>query len=145
MMKPPTTPTIAYTHDFLLNSSNSNILQIPSQTTTYTMQLKINPIIIFFELILNLLQNYDSTANLPKHLLPFVRNMPLVVRNESYFFPNNVFSIAFPIFRSNPALDIGMPVSRAIFCFACVMPSARFSEKLRPGRGVDFLFIATNM
>lgn len=47
----------------------------------------------------------------------------------------------FPIFRSTPALVVGIPVARAIFCFACVIPKARFHEKLRPGIGVDFLFI----
>lgn len=45
-----------------------------------------------------------------------------------------------PIFRSSPAFDVGMPVSRANCCFACVMPNARFHEKLRPGIG-DFLVI----
>ena len=49
--------------------------------------------------------------------------------------------IKFPIFLSNPAFDIGIPVSLAIFCFACVIPKALFSEKLRPGMGVDFLLM----
>ena len=47
----------------------------------------------------------------------------------------------FPIFRSTPALVVGIPVARANFCFACEIPKARFHEKLRPGMGVDFLFI----
>ena len=46
-----------------------------------------------------------------------------------------------PILRSIPAFEVGMPVSLAIFCFACEMPSARFSEKLKPGIGVEFLLI----
>lgn len=55
-----------------------------------------------------------------------------------YFLPVNSESKVFPIFLSSPAFEVGIPVSRAIFCFACVMPSARFHEKLRPGMGVDF-------
>ena len=55
-----------------------------------------------------------------------------------YFLPNNVFQIALPIFRSTPAFDVGMPVALAIFCLICVMPKARFHEKLSPGIGVDF-------
>lgn len=47
----------------------------------------------------------------------------------------------FPIFRSTPALVVGIPVARAIFCFACEIPKARFHEKLRPGIGVDFSLI----
>lgn len=46
-----------------------------------------------------------------------------------------------PIFRSSPLFDMGIPVSLANFCFACVIPNARFHEKLRPGMGVDFLLI----
>ncbi len=46
------------------------------------------------------------------------------------------FIISRPIFRSMPALDMGMPVARAIRCFSFVMPSARFHEKERPGMGV---------
>jgi hypothetical protein len=47
----------------------------------------------------------------------------------------------FPIFRSTPAFEVGMPVALAILCFVCVIPNARFHEKLRPGMGVDFLDI----
>lgn len=39
---------------------------------------------------------------------------------------------ALPIFRSTPARDVGIPVSRAICCFTFVMPSALFREKLSP-------------
>ena len=46
--------------------------------------------------------------------------------------------MALPIFRSTPAFDVGMPVALAIFCLICVMPKARFHEKLSPGIGVDF-------
>ena len=55
-----------------------------------------------------------------------------------YFLPNKAFQIALPIFRSTPAFDVGMPVALAIFCLICVMPKARFHEKLSPGIGVDF-------
>jgi hypothetical protein len=58
-----------------------------------------------------------------------------------YFFPNNIFSIAPPIFLSTPAFDVGMPVTRAIFCLSLVIPKARFHEKLNPGIGVDFFVI----
>ncbi len=34
----------------------------------------------------------------------------------------------FPIFRSTPALVVGIPVARAIFCFTCEIPKVRFSE-----------------
>lgn len=46
-----------------------------------------------------------------------------------------------PIFRSSPALEVGMPVLRANCCFAFAMPNARFHEKERPGMGVDFFAI----
>lgn len=36
-------------------------------------------------------------------------------------------------FLSNPALEVGIPVSRANFCLACVIPSARFKENETPG------------
>lgn len=50
--------------------------------------------------------------------------------------------IALPILRSTPALLIGTPVSRDIFCFICVIPNALFHEKERPGIPVfDFLAI----
>ncbi len=57
-----------------------------------------------------------------RYLIPFVRNLMM----------------EFPILRSIPALDIGTPVARLIFCFTFVIPNARFHEKLRPGMGDDF-------
>ena len=48
-------------------------------------------------------------------------------------FPKMVLMIALPILRSKPALEVGMPVLRAIWCLACVIPSARFQEKVSPG------------
>ena len=44
-----------------------------------------------------------------------------------------------PTFRSIPAFEVGMPVLRAMFCFAFVMPSALFHEKDNPGIGVERL------
>ena len=59
-----------------------------------------------------------------------------------YFFPNSAFRIMLPSLRSNPALEVGMPLSRANFCLACVMPNALFHENERPGMPVfDFLAI----
>ena len=48
--------------------------------------------------------------------------------------------IPLPIFCSTPALEVGMPVFRAIRCFAYVMPNARFHE-LRPRIGVGFMLM----
>lgn len=45
-----------------------------------------------------------------------------------------------PIFLSKPALVVGMPVSRANFCFIFVMPNALLSENDTPGIS-DFLAI----
>jgi len=60
-------------------------------------------------------------------------------------FPVRALIIIRPSFRSTPAFDMGMPVSRAISCLACVNPRARFHEKLRPGILVlvlrDMLFV----
>ena len=50
--------------------------------------------------------------------------------------------MAFPIFLSIPAFEVGMPVCRATRCLSCVIPNARFHEKLRPGTGVDFFAIS---
>lgn len=59
----------------------------------------------------------------------------------SYFLPINIFRMVFPIFRSTPAFDVGKPVDLAICCLTFVIPNARFQEKLKPGIGVDFLFM----
>ena len=64
-----------------------------------------------------------------RYLIPFVRNLMM----------------EFPILRSIPALDKGIPVARLMSCLTFVIPNARFHEKLRPGIGVDFLLIVTNM
>ena len=51
----------------------------------------------------------------------------------THYFPKIDFNIILPIFCSNPALEVGIPVSRANFRLACVIPKARFKEKLTPG------------
>ena len=48
-------------------------------------------------------------------------------------FPKRSLSKALPILRSTPALVVGIPVWRATCCLTCVMPNARFHEKLNPG------------
>ena len=52
------------------------------------------------------------------------------------YLPNSDLSIILPIFRSTPALEVGMPVSLANFCLACVIPNALFHEQERPGMPV---------
>lgn len=52
------------------------------------------------------------------------------------YLPNSDLSIILPIFRSTPALEVGMPVSLTNFCLACVIPNALFHEKERPGMPV---------
>ena len=42
-------------------------------------------------------------------------------------------SIVPPTLRWSPCFVVGIPVLRAIFCFAAVMPTARFSENDSPG------------
>lgn len=58
------------------------------------------------------------------------------------YFPNNDLRIILPILRSKPAFEVGMPVSRANFCFACVTPNALFHEKDNPGMPVFDLRLA---
>ena len=52
---------------------------------------------------------------------------------HTYFFPSKVLMIALPIFLSRPALLVGIPVSRANFCFIWVIPNALFNENDTPG------------
>ena len=62
--------------------------------------------------------------------------------NSYFFLPNNIFKIALPTLRSIPALEVGIPVLRANFCFACVMPNALLREKESPSIPVfDFFAI----
>ena len=53
--------------------------------------------------------------------------------------------ITFPIFRSRPALLVGMPVSRANFCFIWVIPNALFKENDTPGIFIEIVFLITNI
>jgi hypothetical protein len=46
--------------------------------------------------------------------------------------PNIKFKTERPTFLSIPFTEVGMPVSRANFCFAVVMPRALFQLKLTP-------------
>lgn len=48
------------------------------------------------------------------------------------FSKKNKFSIIIPIFFSNPAFKVGIPVLRTIFCFTCAIPNALFHEKEKP-------------
>ena len=48
------------------------------------------------------------------------------------FSKKNKFSIIIPIFFSNPAFKVGIPVLRIIFCFTCAIPNALFHEKEKP-------------
>lgn len=50
-----------------------------------------------------------------------------------YFFPKSARIIMLPSFRSTPARVVGIPVFRAKFCFARVIPNALFHENDRPG------------
>ena len=50
-----------------------------------------------------------------------------------FFLPKMREVMAPPILRSTPARVVGMPVALDILRFAAVMPTARLSEKLRPG------------
>lgn len=52
------------------------------------------------------------------------------------YLPNRDLRIILPILRSTPALEVGMHVSLANFCLACVIPNALFHEKERPGMPV---------
>lgn len=56
-----------------------------------------------------------------------------------YFFPSMAFMMVLPIFLSKPALLVGMPVSRANFCFIFVMPNALLSEKDTPGIFIELI------
>ena len=57
------------------------------------------------------------------------------------YFPNMDLSIIFPILRSRADWVVGIPVSLAILCFACVILRALFHEKERPGIENDLLAI----
>lgn len=88
-------------------------------------------------------QNFESNIlNLLEKKVAYIPQLKIL-----HFPPNKAFRIILPILRSIPALDVGIPVSLANFCFACVIPSALFHEKERPGIPVlDLRFaIITNV
>ena len=66
-----------------------------------------------------------------------------------YYFFRNISNKVFPILRSNPCLEVGIPVSLAIFCLIFVMPNALFQENDTPGIFVSItlvhiLFVSCN-
>lgn len=80
--------------------------------------------------MLQLLQGYHrlhSHARLHESLLYFLKRTSKII---------------FPILRSTPALDVGIPVCLAIFCLACVIPNALFQEKDKTGIPIPFDFLA---
>ena len=71
--------------------------------------------------------------------LLFRKHVPMV----KIYLPKRDLSIILPILRSTPALEVGIPVSLANFCFSCVIPNALFHEKERPGMPVLDLRVLT--
>lgn len=49
------------------------------------------------------------------------------------YLPNKDLRMVFPIFRSSPAFEVGMPAARANLCRVCVIPRALFHENVSPG------------
>lgn len=75
----------------------------------------------------------------------FQLSLPIVLFQavaHIYFFPSKALMIALPIFLSRPALLVGMPVSRANFCFIWVIPNALFNENDTPGIFIEELVTA---
>jgi hypothetical protein len=57
-----------------------------------------------------------------------------------YFLPNINFKILLPNFFSKPDFVVGIPVCRANFCLAEVMPKALFQENEKPNLfAIDFM------
>lgn len=69
--------------------------------------------------------------------LPIVFDLPQI--GHPYFFPSKALMTALPIFLSRPALLVGMPVSRANFCFIWVIPNALFNENDTPGIFIEMM------
>lgn len=57
---------------------------------------------------------------------------PVLSHVHFFLFPKIEFSTNLPIFLSSPCLVVGNPVFLLIFCFAAVIPTALFHEKLNP-------------
>ncbi len=86
--------------------------------------------------------NVVNFANNQKLLwLNFYRRMFILVTDGTrivhlrlfFFFPNRADITIDPTLRSSPPRVVGMPVARAIFCLAALMPTALFSENDNPG------------
>ena len=81
-----------------------------------------------------------SFLSLQRHIFQLSMFSTLLFRKHvsmvKVYLPKRDLSIILPILRSTPALEVGIPVSLANFCFACVIPNALFHEKERPGMPV---------
>jgi hypothetical protein len=60
-------------------------------------------------------------------------------------FPKIALSTKAPTLRSKPWRVVGIPVARAIFCLAAVIPTARFHEKDKPGSFIVLLVIRLSL
>ena len=81
-----------------------------------------------------------SFLSLQRHIFQLSMFSTLLFRKHvsmvKVYLPKRDLSIILPILRSTPALEVGIPVSLANFCFACVIPNALVHEKERPGMPV---------
>ena len=74
--------------------------------------------------------------------MPFVENIKgFSHRLKPFFYLKNIFKMLVPIFLSIPDLVVGIPVARAIFCFACAMPNNLLNEKENPNLPMTIYFI----
>ena len=93
----------------------------------------------------------ELSISLQRHIFQFSVFSALLFRKHvsmvKIYLPKRDLRIILPILRSTPAFEVGIPVSLAKFCFACVIPNALFHEKERPGMPVlDLrLVIITNV
>ena len=89
----------------------------------------------------------ELSISLQRHIFQFSMFSTLLFRKHvsmvKVYLPKRDLSIILPILRSTPALEVGIPVSLANFCFACVIPNALFHEKERPGMPVLDLRVMT--
>ena len=69
-----------------------------------------------------------TTLNVEKRF----RHLHVLSHVHFFLFPKIEFSTNLPIFLSSPCLVVGNPVFLLIFCFAAVIPTALFQEKLNP-------------
>lgn len=89
----------------------------------------------------------ELSISLQRHIFQFSMFSTLLFRKHvsmvKVYLPKRDLSIILPILRSTPALEVGIPVSLANFCFACVIPNALFHKKERPGMPVLDLRVMT--